>query len=252
MKFYEFKNLTKESADLYIYGAIVSEKDEWFGSDTDVALMDFKQQLDDIGNVNTLNMYINSPGGDVFAASTMISMLQRLQDKGTIINAYVDGLSASAASFLMFVADNINLYSNSIVMIHRPSSIAMGNVDDFQSMIDTLNKIEDSVMLPMYMKKTVNGVDEAQIKQLLADESWLSANDMIKYFNVNLLDESKQIAACVDTKLFKNYKHLPENLKNEINVTLNVPDEAKDELIKKASDEIKAKAKARLNLMKEL
>ena len=115
-KFYEFKNISSSSADLFIYGEIVQEKtvDWWTGeeSDTDVGLMDFKEQLDNIGNVKTLNLYINSPGGDVFTASSMISMLNRVKDKGTKIEAYVDGLSASASSFLMMVADNVNLYKN--------------------------------------------------------------------------------------------------------------------------------------------
>jgi ATP-dependent protease ClpP protease subunit len=267
MKFYEFKNLTKDSAELYIYGEIVQENqiDWWTGekSETAVDLVGFKKELDDIGNVNTLNMYINSPGGDVFVASTMISMLQRLKDKGTTINAYVDGLSASAASFLMFVADNINLYSNSIVMIHKPMSIAMGNSDDFQSMIDTLNKIEDSILVPMYMKKAVDGVDEAQIKQLLADETWLGATDMIKYFNVNILEDTKQIAACIDKKLFKNYKNIPKELIEETkeNVISNIKVDVNGiiingvnvtEILETKNKEITDKARAKLKLQATL
>ena len=131
-KFYEFKNITSSEADLFIYGEIVQEKsvDWWTGeeSQTDVGLMDFKEQLDSIGNVQKLNIYINSVGGDVFVASTMISMLQRVKNKGTTINAYVDGLSASAASFLMMVADNVNLYKNSTVMVHKPMSWAVGKI----------------------------------------------------------------------------------------------------------------------------
>ena len=157
MKFYEFKNITSLEADLYIYGEIVQEKsvDFWTGeeSQTEVGLMDFKKELEDLGNVQTLNLYINSPGGEVFTASTMISLLERQKAKGTIINAYVDGLSASAASFLMMVADNIYIYKNSVVMIHKPMSVAWGNVNEMQKTIDALNKIEDSVMIPMYMSK---------------------------------------------------------------------------------------------------
>ena len=68
-KFFEFKNITQNTADLFIYGEIVQEKsvDWWTGeeSDTDVSIMDFKEELEKIGNVQTLNIYINSPGGDV-------------------------------------------------------------------------------------------------------------------------------------------------------------------------------------------
>lgn len=217
-KFYEFKNITTSEADLFMYGEIVQEKsvDWWTGeeSQTDVGLMDFKKELDDIGNVQTLNLYINSPGGDVFTASTMISMLKRLKDKGTTINAYVDGLSASAASFLMMVADNVYLYKNSTVMVHKPMSIAIGNANDMQKTIDALNKIEDNVMLPMYMSKSK--VSEEEIKGLIDDETWLSASEMDKYFNVTLLNDEKTAVASIKSDLFKNYKNVPDFIKNSL------------------------------------
>lgn len=222
-KFYEFKNITSSEADLFVYGEIVQEKsvDWWTGeeSQTDVGLMDFKEQLDSIGNVQKLNLYINSPGGDVFTASTMISMLQRVKDKGTTINAYVDGLSASAASFLMMVADNVNLYKNSTVMVHKPMSFAMGNANDMQKTIDALNKIEESVMMPMYMNKSK--VSEEEIKSLIDAESWLSAKEMDKYFNVTLLDEEKTAVASISSNLFKNYKNVPDFIKNSLKTVLN-------------------------------
>lgn len=217
-KFYEFKNISPSTADLFIYGEIVQEKsvDYWTGeeSQTDVGLMDFKKELDDIGNVQKINLYINSPGGDVFTASTMISMLQRKKDAGTHIDAYVDGLSASAASFLMMVADNLYLYKNSTVMVHKPMSWAVGNAIDMQKTIDALNKIEENVMLPMYMNKSKVGEDE--IRSLINDETWLSASDMDKYFNVTILNEEKVAVANIHSNLFKNYHNVPDFIKKSL------------------------------------
>lgn len=217
-KFYEFKNKSPSTADLFIYGEIVQEKsvDYWTGeeSQTDVGLMDFKKELDDIGNVQKINLYINSPGGDVFTASTMISMLQRKKDAGTHIDAYVDGLSASAASFLMMVADNLYLYKNSTVMVHKPMSWAVGNAIDMQKTIDALNKIEESVMLPMYMNKSK--VSEDEIRSLINDETWLSASDMDKYFNVTILNEEKVAVANIHSNLFKNYHNVPDFIKKSL------------------------------------
>lgn len=239
-KFYEFKNITSSEADLFVYGEIVQEKsvDWWTGeeSQTDVGLMDFKEQLDSIGNVQKLNLYINSPGGDVFTASTMISMLQRVKDKGTTINAYVDGLSASAASFLMMVADNVNLYKNSTVMVHKPMSFAMGNANDMQKTIDALNKIEESVMMPMYMNKSK--VSEEEIKSLIDAETWLSAKEMDKYFNVTLLDEEKTAVASISSNLFKNYKNIPDFIKNSLKPVQN---EEKTEENAQKNEEIEQK-----------
>ena len=243
--FFEFKNISSSEADLFVYGEIVQEKsiDWWTGeeSQTDVGLMDFKEQLDSIGNVKKLNLYLNSPGGDVFTASTMVSMLERLKEKGTVIDAYVDGLSASACSFFMMVADNINLYKNSTVMVHKPMSWAVGNANDMQKTIDALNKIEDSVMMPLYMSKAKAKEDE--IRALIDNETWLSATDMYKYFNVTLLDTEKVAVASIKSDLFKNYKNTPDFIKN-----MQKPEE-KDVFLAE-NNEKEQEIKAKLGLIK--
>lgn len=216
-KFYEFKNITSSDADLYVYGEIVQDDIDWWTGESDptlVGLQTFKEELDNLGNIKNLNMYINSPGGDVFVASTMISMLNRFKQNGKTINAFVDGLSASAASFLMMVADEINLYKNSVVMVHKPMSFAYGNANEMQKTIDALNKIEDSVMMPMYMGKAK--ASEKEIKELIDEETWLGTSDMNKYFNVTLLDEEKVAVASIKSNLFKNYKNVPDFIKNSL------------------------------------
>ena len=268
--FFEFKNITSTEADLFIYGEIVQEKsaDWWTGeeSQTEIGLMDFKKSLDELGNIQKLNIYINSPGGDVFTASTMISMLERQKDKGTEINAYVDGLSASAASFLMFVADNIYLYKNSIVMVHKPMSWAVGNANDMQKTIDALNKIEDSVMIPMYLSKAK--CDEVLIKELIDAETWLSSTEMQEYFDVTVLNEEKVAVASISSKLFDKYKNVPDFIKNglnnqikeELEVKTNIDKTTfsldnsgfsiKNEKILEKNEEKKKKIKIKLDLIK--
>ncbi len=219
MKFYEIKNILETSADIYIYGEICLEKyvDWWTGeeSKTDVALMDFKEELDNLGdNISKLNLYINSPGGDVFVASAMISMLERLKNKGITIDAYVDGIAASAASFLLMVADTVNLYKNSTVMMHKPMCMAYGNSIELQKTIDMLEKIEESTMMPMYMAKAK--ITEKEVKELIANESWLSAEEMNEYFEVNLLTTTNQVAACINRNLFDRYKNVPKNFLENI------------------------------------
>lgn len=214
-KFYEFKNESEQSYGLYIYGALTDDKEaDWMATEQDVDLTDFKEALNKINNNSTLNMYVNSPGGSVFASSTMASMLQRARETKNIkIVSYIDGLCASATSFLIMVSDEIKLYTNSMLMVHKPMSIAIGNADDMQKEIETLNSIEENVMIPLYMQKAKVSVDV--IKDLIDKESWLSAKDVDNYFNVSLLDTAKECTACVDTELFKRYKNVPDELKEE-------------------------------------
>lgn len=213
-----FKNITGNSADFYVYGEIVDEKDDFWDGESAIDPNALKEELDDLKNqgVTDFNIFINSPGGSVFAASTLVSMLKRCKNRCKI-HAYIDGLCASAATYLAMVADDINVYKNSMFMIHKPMMISMGNADDLQKDIETLNTIEDDMMIPMYMDKAK--VSEDEIKSLIADETWFNGNEndelfIGNFFNVNYLDQAKAVAACASPKLFKNYKHLPEELKN--------------------------------------
>ena len=214
-KFYEFKNEGEESYGLYIYGALTDDKEaDWMATSQDVDLTDFREALNKINKNSTLNMYVNSPGGSVFASSTMASMLQRAKETKNIkIVSYIDGLCASATSFLIMVSDEIKLYTNSMLMVHKPMSIAIGNADDMQKEIETLNSIEKNVMLPLYMQKAK--CSEDVIKDLIDKESWLSAKEVDNYFNVSLLDTAKECTASVNSELFKRYKNVPEILKKE-------------------------------------
>lgn len=209
-----FKNVTPTSADYYIYGTIEDVKLD----ENSVVANEMKQELDELGNIKDLNIYINSPGGSVFASSTIVSLLKRFKEKTNCkIHSYIDGLCASAATYLCMIADDINIYQNSIMMIHKPMSYVIGNSNDMQKEIDTLNTIENDLMLPMYMKKALKSEDE--IKQLVNDETWFNGNEnddlyVGNYFDVNLIDEEKQAVACVSEDLFRNYKHIPSNLRN--------------------------------------
>jgi len=156
-----------------------------------------------------ITIYINSPGGSVFASSTIVSLLKRFkQEHGIKIHSYIDGLCASAATYICMVADDINVYQNSIMMIHKPLSFAYGNSDDFQKEIDTLNTIENNMMIPMYMNKFKKS--EEELRNLIKDETWFNGNIFDKYyigefFNINYIDETKQAVALKDSNLLKNY-----------------------------------------------
>lgn len=206
-KFYNFYN-ENETKELYLYGAIVSDK--W--DETDVNFSDFKNALDEIKDNETLNIYVNSPGGEVFVTDSIIAMLDRYKKKKNItINCYIDGLGASCASWLPMVADSIYIYSQSVLMLHKPMSMVWGNASEMKKEIEVLDKIENS-MIKMYLAKAKDEVTEEQIRNMLSEETWLSANEIQEYFNVELIESEKKIAACIDKDIFKNYKNVPDSL----------------------------------------
>lgn len=205
-KFYEFKNVAENEYSLYVYGEIVDEK--WYNSDVDIT--DFTSALSGIPSGATLNIYINSVGGNVFATSGMTSVLQRAKDRGVHIAAYIDGLAASCASWLAMAADTINIYKNSVMMIHKPMVMSYGNANDLEKDIEVLNKIEDGVIIPIYEAKAK--CDRKKLKDMMTAETWLTAGEIHEHFNVNLIDEEKKVEN-IKSDLFNTYKNTPKEFK---------------------------------------
>jgi ATP-dependent Clp protease protease subunit len=188
-KFWQFRNQAdKKTGELLIYGDIESTK---IYSD-DVTPKEFKKELDALGEIDTLNIYINSGGGDVFAAQAIYSMLNRYKAKKT---TYVDGLAASAASVIAMVGDKRIMPNNAMLMIHKAWSIAIGNADDFRKRADDLEKIEESI-IAVYQEKS--GIEREKVIELMAAETWMTAKEAKEYGFIDEIDDEKEVAACLD------------------------------------------------------
>lgn len=212
--FYDFKNHTDSSDDLYIYGDIVTDnKPDWDGNidENAVDLKLFKEKVNTLGSGQTLNIYINSGGGSVFAAAAMISMLKRAKERGAKIVSYVDGLAASSASLFPMVADEAHIYNNSMLMIHKPMSaifFAVMSSADLRKEADALDAVENGVLMPAY--KSRSKITEQKLKNMVAAETWLNAEEITEIFDGFILhDEEKQAAACT-SQYFDKYFHTPE------------------------------------------
>lgn len=205
----EIKNQTNDKAELLIYGEIVSsEWGKW--QDTDVAPTDVRNFLDEL-NCNELDIYINSPGGSVFAGMAIYNMLKR---KKCVKNVYVDGLAASVASVIAMAGDNIYIPHNAFLMIHKAWNITYGNANELRKEADTLDTIDEGI-LNVYKEKLKENVDIEEIKTMVANETWLTGEEAEKYFNINVI-ESNEAVACIGKEHLKNYKNIPKALENKI------------------------------------
>lgn len=200
--FMEIKNASDNSADLYIYGDIVTEK--WY--DTDVAPDEIRELLKQVDNVDNLNIYISSGGGSVFSGLAIFNMLKRHKAYKTV---YVDGIAASISSVIMFAGDKIVVPSNSFVMVHKPLVGIYGNSNDLQKMIDDLNAIEEGIM-NVYAENLKEGVDIETVRQMVQEETWLNGKECSEIFNIEVGEENK-VAACT-SDYYKEYKQLPNEL----------------------------------------
>lgn len=200
--FWDVKAAAKDFGEVYLYGAIVGSK--W--DDDEVTAADFKRALDGLGDINKLNIYINSPGGSVFAAQAIFSMLQRHPAKKYV---FIDGLAASAASFVAMVGEVISMPVNSMMMIHKPYSVSIGNSDELRREAERLDKVE-GVMMDTYMTKLEGKIDREKLAELLAAETWLTAKECLQYGFCDELIAESRVAACVDPEIMAHYRNIPE------------------------------------------
>lgn len=153
---------------LSISGTIAEES--WFDDDVTPEL--FRNELT-AGN-GDITVWINSPGGDCIAAARIYNMLTEYSGRVTV---KVDGLAASAASVIAMAGDKVLVSPVSMIMIHNPATIAMGDHTDMQKAIDMLNEVKESIM-NAYAAKT--GLSRAKLSRLMDDETWMNANRAVE------------------------------------------------------------------------
>jgi len=167
-KFYNFVKNEAGGSELYLEGVIASES--WY--EDEVSPKQFRDELE--SHVGAITVRINSPGGDVFAGMQIYNMLK---DRSGDVNVIVDGVAASAASFIAMAGDKITMNTGSMMMIHKASTIVWGNEDEMQETIDMLRKVDDS-LVSVYVARTGKSAEE--IKDLLAKETWMTAEEAVE------------------------------------------------------------------------
>lgn len=164
-RFWNWSKPTDESAErvLEINGTIAEES--WF--DDDVTPEIFKSEL--MNGSGPITVYINSPGGDCFAASRIYTMLMEYPFDVTV---KIDGIAASAASVIAMAGTTVLMAPTALLMIHNPATIAFGDQKDMQKAIEMLDEVKESI-INAYEIKT--GLSRVQLSHMMDDETWMNA-----------------------------------------------------------------------------
>ncbi|MBY6800125.1 Clp protease ClpP [Clostridium botulinum] len=201
----EIKNQTEEKAELYFYGDICSStRGCW--EEEDKCPQDVSNFLKEIDNNKDLDIYINSGGGSVFGGLAIYHQLNRHNGFKTV---HVDGLAASIMSVIALVGDKVIIPAPAQFMIHKPWTIALGNANEFRKQANDLDIAEESI-LKIYEANLNEGVNIETIKQLMADETWMTGEKAAEYFNIEV-EETQELVACT-SQYFNEYKNMPKNL----------------------------------------
>jgi len=219
-----------KSGDVFLYGEIT--KYAW-AEDGEHSAQTFKNELDALGEVEQINLYVNSPGGSVFEGITIGNMLKRHNAR---VVANVDALAASIASVIIMAADEIRMPSNSMLMIHNPWTFAIGNAADLRKQADDLDRIGESAV-QSYLSKTGDKLEEGKLKEMLDAETWLSADEAFEYGLCDVVEESNNMAASISDEYMQRYKNVPKQLKEKPKQVISAEEMATRQ---KIADEAKA------------
>jgi len=190
------------------------------GKDTTIYLYDeigmwgisanrFVQDFDKITS-KTINLRINSPGGSVFDGMTIFNAIKR---HPSTVNVYIDGLAASIASIIALAGDSVMIAETGFYMVHDPWSVVVGSAKDMRKEADLLEKVEGTLV---NVYATRSGMDEQQIENIMADETWYTADEAKEAGFIDGIydadDDQEQIAALFDLSVFNK---TPETLMNK-------------------------------------
>ena len=172
-KFWKWKNQAAvENAPaervLFLNGTIA--EGSWF--DDDVTPQLFKDELNS-GDGN-ITVWINSPGGDCIAAAQIYNMLMEYKGDVTV---KIDGIAASAASVIAMAGTKVLMSPVSMLMIHNPMTVAMGNKDEMERAIAMLDEVKESIMNAYEIK---SGQSRTKISHLMDAETWMNANKALE------------------------------------------------------------------------
>ena len=176
-KFWKWKNLTVGNQEnqpetvertLFLNGTIAEES--WF--DDDITPQLFKEEV--MAGSGDITVWINSPGGDCVAAAQIYNMLMDYKGNVTV---KIDGIAASAASVIAMAGTKVLVSPVSMMMIHNPMTVAMGDTAEMQKAIEMLGSVKDSI-INAYEIKT--GLSRARLSHLMDAETWMDANKAVE------------------------------------------------------------------------
>ena len=190
---------------LYLNGTIAEES--WFEDDITPAL--FRAELEKCSA--PITVYINSPGGDCVAAAQIYTMLM---DYPYDVTVKIDGIAASAASVIAMAGTKVLMSPVSMMMIHNPATVAMGDHTDMEKAIAMLDSVKESI-INAYEIKT--GISRKELSMMMDSETWMDANKAVELgFADGVLEREMQNAGNVSASVLFSQRKADAALVNRM------------------------------------
>jgi len=199
-RWFSMRKVDDKTGEILIYDEIGKS----FWNDDAMSAKNFDDELKSMGDVETVNLRINSPGGDAFDG---IAIHNQIRNHPAEFVATIDGIAASAASIIAMAADKIVMPENSFMLIHGASGFAMGNAQDMQAMADDLARLDTSITAT-YAKRSSQ--DEKKIAAIMKENRLMDANEAKELGLTDEIKDAVKMAAKFSLRL------LPKNAAQQL------------------------------------
>lgn len=179
MPFWEIKQSTApKTIDLYIYSDVVGDYVDWSGEtvESETSSNTFQKKIDGYGELDNINIYINSFGGSCKEGHAIYNILMRNKAYKTV---YVDGFACSVASIIAMAGNKVVMPKNTVMVVHEAWNYVGGNADKLRKEADALD-VMNSAFINAYLNKAGNKVTKEQVAKLLKEETTLSAEQCVE------------------------------------------------------------------------
>lgn len=213
MKMWDLKEAVNGDAlDLYVYGDVEGNGYDWWRDEvieSETSANHFRQELAKYPTVGQINIYVNSYGGSVFEGTAIYNQLKRHSAHKTV---YVDGFACSVASVIAMAGDEVVMPRNAMMMIHNPWMYAAGNAAELRKAAEDLETIARGNR-QAYLLKAGEKLSEEVLVQMMDAETWLTAEECIRYGLADRYAEKDADMSMAQTVLEKANLNVEQRIK---------------------------------------
>jgi ATP-dependent Clp protease protease subunit len=156
------------------------------------------EKVKSLGAIDTLNVRINSQGGEVFEGLSIYNYLVQHPARVTVD---IDGAALSIASIIAMAGDEVRIAKNAMMMIHEPHTGVRGSAKEMRAMADRLDKVHDSLALTYSDRRKI---DIDTVSRAMAQETWYTAAEAAQFGLVDVVTSSVEVVANLDETRFLN------------------------------------------------
>jgi ATP-dependent Clp endopeptidase proteolytic subunit ClpP len=194
-------------AEISMYGVI--------GWD-DLTAKNFRDQLKALGEVNEIECRIHSEGGSIFDGLAIYNLLR---DHKAQVTTRVDGMALSMASVIAMAGNQIEMAKSSLMMIHNPLNLSVGDAEEMRKTADLLDKLKGQ-LVAIYAERT--GCDQEEVAAWMDAETWMTADEAVANGFCDRLCNAPALAAVFDPSKFQN---VPQGVLESLNQRQTPPGE---------------------------